>query len=244
MKLTGNTILITGGGSGIGLAFAQRFLQAGNEVIICGRRADQLKEAKSRFPLLHTVEADVATEQGRVALFNRINSEFPKINVLVNNAGIQNRLPPFTEPQEWAPYHNEISINLEAPMHLALLFVPLFMKQPDAAILNITSGLSFLPISFMPGYCATKAAMHSFTLSLRHQLKATSVKVVEIIPPAVQTDLGGKGLHDSGVPLDEFADYTFVRLAKGDLEFGYGFSEKGRLASREQLDVMFKAVNQ
>jgi uncharacterized oxidoreductase len=163
--------------------------------------------------------------------------------VLVNNAGIQNRLPSLQQPQDWSRHRTEISTNLEAPMHLSMLLLPHLLKQPDAAILNVTSGLAFVPLAFMPTYCATKAALHSFTLSLRQQLKGSSVQVIEVIPPAVNTDLGGKGLHDDGVPLDQFADHAIAQIEKGSLEFGYQFSEKGRLASRAELDGIFAAMN-
>jgi uncharacterized oxidoreductase len=128
-------------------------------------------------------------------------------------------------------------------MHLSMLFVKHLMRQQEAAIVNVSSGLAFVPMSFMGTYCATKAALHSFTLSLRHQLAATSIKVLEVIPPKVNTDLGGVGLHDDGVPLALFADHVIDGLQRGLLEFGYESSERNRLASRQQLDSVFKALN-
>lgn len=167
------------------------------------------------------------------------------MNVLINNAGIQNRNKPLKEPQDWSSIKSEIQINFEAPIHLSTLLLPHFTTKEVAAIMNVTSGLAFAPLAFMPVYCATKAALHSFTLSLRQQLLSTSVRVVEIIPPAVNTDLGGKGLHDFGENLDEFADHVMGKLEESDdnIEFGYKFSEANRLASREQLDATFKAMN-
>ena len=117
-----------------------------------------------------------------------------------------------TEPQDFKTYQSELATNLEAPLHLSLLFVRHLTEKSDAAIINVTSRLAFSPLSFMPMYCATKAALHSLTLSLRHQLRDTSVTVIEIIPPKVQTDLGGIGLHDDGVPLEEFADHAWSQL--------------------------------
>jgi len=192
-SLAGHTILVTGGASGIGFALASRFAKAGSTVIICGRREDQLEWAKKQVPALITVRGDVSTDTGRVALFEKVSKEYPKVDMLVNNAGIQNRLPPLTVEQDWSKYKSEIAINYEAPIHLTMLFLPHFMKLEAAYIMNVTSGLSFVPLSFLAGYSATKAGMHSFTLSLRHQLKDTKVKVIECIPPAVNTDLGGKG---------------------------------------------------
>jgi len=244
MELAGNTVLITGGASGIGLALAERFLQAGSEVIICGRRADKLREAQAAHPGVHTRVCDVETAAGRGSLFTWAAAEFPQINVLVNNAGIQRRVARLADEHDWERTHQEIAINFEAPVHLSALFIPHLRKQKRAAILNVTSGLGFAPLVGVPIYSATKAAMHSFTLSLRHQLLETPIRVVEIIPPAVNTDLGGVGLHTFGAPVDEFADAVMTRIRNGDLEVAYGFSEQASRASRAELDQMFTRMNQ
>lgn len=243
MKLGGHTILITGGGSGIGLALAKRFAAAGSQVILCGRRPDVLALAQKECPSALTVVADVESETGRTTLFEQVTRKFPALNVVINNAGVQKRPPSYLQPQSWAETAQEIAINLEAPIHLAMLFAPFLAKKSEAAIMNVTSGLAFSPLAFMPVYCATKAALHSFTLSLRHQLSGTSISVVEIAPPAVRTDLGGKGLHDFGVPLDEFADHAIGHIAAGETEFGYESSERARLASRDQLNAIFGQMN-
>ncbi|MBC3539075.1 SDR family oxidoreductase [Rufibacter sediminis] len=243
MKLAGNTVLITGGGSGIGLAIAERFLNAGSTVIICGRRADKLNEVKARYPQIHTIACDVAREADRIALLEWTTTEFPALNVLVNNAGIQRRVNLVDEQEEWSQTQQEIAINLEAPIHLSSLFVPHLKQQPHAAIVNVTSGLAFTPGVFAPVYCATKAALHSFTMSLRYLLSKTSVEVVEIVPPAVNTDLGGTGLHNFGAPLDEFADSVMQRIDNGELEVGFGTSEVRRKASREENDALFLEMN-
>lgn len=220
-----NTILITGGSSGIGLAFAQRFLQRGNEVIICGRREEKLKEAKEKFPQLHIKRTDVADEKQRIELFKWATKEFPNLNVLVNNAGIQRRIK-FSEEFggnnfDWSVIKQEIEINLEAPIHLTTLLLKHISAQNNPCIINVTSGLAFMPPVWVPVYGATKAGLHSFTFSLREQLSETNVKVIEIIPPAVNTDLGGPGLHTFGAPLDDFADAIFEGLEKGEIEIGY-----------------------
>lgn len=243
MDLSGNTILITGGASGIGWAFAERFLAAGNEVVICGRREDKLAEAKEKFPQFHTRVCDVSDETERVALFEWATGEFPNLNVLVNNAGIQRRVDLLAE-ENWQQTRSEIAINLEAPIHLSRLFVQHLLKQENPVIINVTSGLSFVPLANVPVYCATKAALHSFTLSLRYQLAKTPIKVIEVAPPAVDTDLGGVGLHTFGVPLDEFADAVFNRLPTGEREIAYGTAEKSSRASREELDQIFQFMNQ
>jgi uncharacterized oxidoreductase len=243
MNLGGNTVLVTGGSNGIGFAIAKRFVVAGSRVIVCGRREELLWRAKEQCPQLETIVCDVGLENERIKLFEALRKGYPDLNILVNNAGIQNRPPHLWEDQDWKSHHQEIAINLEAPIHLSMLFLPHLLKQSKATILNISSGLAFSPIAMMSTYCATKAALHSFTLSLRHQLRDTSVGVVEIVPPAVNTDLGGKGLHDFGAPVDSFADSIMARIQKGELEVGFEFSEKVRRASRDELDQVFSQMN-
>lgn len=243
MKLAGNTILITGGATGIGFALAERFLRAGSEVIICGRREDKLQEAKAKYPALHTRICDVADEGERAALFEWATKEFPKLNVLVNNAGIQRRVRFLEDQEPWAVRRQEIAINVEAPIHLSALFIPHLQQQEAAAILNVSSGLAFTPGTFALVYSATKAALHSFTMTLRHELANTSIQVIEIVPPAVDTDLGGVGIHTMGVPVAEFADSILQRVAAGELEVGYGRSEKARLANRDEIDETVRMMS-
>ncbi|MCC9166111.1 SDR family oxidoreductase [Pontibacter harenae] len=243
MNLAGNTVLITGGATGIGFALAERFLNAGSEVIICGRREEKLQEAKQKYPALHTRVCDVADEADRVALFEWAIQEFPKLNVLINNAGIQRR-GSFLEDQEpWAQRRQEIAINVEAPIHLSALFIPHLQQQETAAIMNVSSSLAFTPGTFALVYSATKAAIHSFSMTLRYELATTSIKVIEIVPPAVDTDLGGAGIHTMGVPVDEFADSIMQRIEAGEVEVGYGRSEKARLASRDDINEMVRVMS-
>lgn len=242
MQLSGNTILITGGASGIGLALAERFLQAGSEVIICGRRENKLREAKQKLPKLHTHLCDVATAEQRVALRDWVFTNFPALNVLINNAGIQRRIA-LTQPEHWETTREELAINLEAPIHLTTLLLPHLLQRENAALLNVTSGLAFSPLAGVPVYCATKAALHSFTLSLRHQLRDSGVQVIEIIPPAVDTDLGGPGLHTFGAPVATFTDAIMAQLAEGSVEATFGMSAKANHASQAELKAIFRAMN-
>ena len=242
MDLKSNQILVTGGASGIGLALAARFLREGSQVIVCGRRADKLQEAAKLYPGLITHQADVATAKQREELFTWAKNHYPDLNMLVNNAGIQRRIN-LHEPLDWSKAGEEIAINLDAPIHLASLFVPFLRQQKNPAIMNVTSGLSFVPLASVPIYCATKAALHSFTLSLRHQLAKTPVKVVEIIPPAVNTDLGGVGLHTFGVDVNEFADEIIAKIKEGKLEVSFGTAEQRRQSSRAELDEYFQKMN-
>jgi uncharacterized oxidoreductase len=243
MLLTNQTILVTGGASGIGLALAKRFHARGNTVIICGRDVEKLNAAKSQMPGLITLRADVSKADERTKLFSTVTRDFPALSVLVNNAGIQNQPPSLLEPQDWPAYALELAINLEAPVHLCMLALPHLANKPGATIINVTSGLAYVPIARMPVYCATKAALHSFTQSLRHQAKPANVTVIELAPPAVNTDLGGKGLHDFGEPVDAYADDAFAALEAGTLEHGYKFSEAARLADRAGQDAIFARMN-
>jgi uncharacterized oxidoreductase len=246
MKLSGNTILITGGNAGIGLAFAERFLNAGNHVIVCGRREEVLQNAKEKFPSLITRVCDLAIETERIALFDWVTSNYPDVNVLVNNAGIQQRfnLLKADAKNDWSYFSKEITTNLEAPFQLSMLFAPFFATKEEATIINVTSGLAFTPFVIAPIYSATKAALHSFTMSLRHQLSDTSVEVIEVAPPAVNTDLGGAGLHTTGEPLDAFADGIFKGLEEGKKEIGYGSSANRLRMSRDEVDEYVEKMYQ
>jgi len=249
MNIQGNTILITGGGTGIGFALADAFVKADNEVIICGRREAVLKEAKQKLPRLHIKVCDVSVERQQKALCAWISSNFKDFNLLINNAGIQRMIDFASGTSNSNRDEDEIDINLKAPVRLCELFIPLLMKQKQAAIVNVSSGLGFCPIAVMPVYCATKAAMHSFTVSLRHQLRNTSVKVFEIIPPMVDTDLdkGGRDVREQeerGIPPSEVAVATMNGLAKDVYEIAVGEAEglkKGALNNPEKL---FQQMNQ
>ncbi len=242
MEFGSHTVLVTGGGSGIGFAFAEKFLQEGSTVIICGRREEKLKEAQALHPQFHIRVCDASKASEREAGVDWATGEFPALDVLVNNAWIQQRLQLAQQPA-WENLREELAINIDAPIHLSTLVIPHFIKQKNPAIVNITSGLSFVPLAIAPVYSATKAALHSFTLSLRHQLSGTPISVVEIIPPAVNTDLGGKGLHLTGTPLQEFTNAIIKQLKGGAIEASYGFSAQTSRASREELNVIFQRMN-
>ena len=175
MKLSGNTILITGGTSGIGLGFAEEFMKNKSKVIICGRRQERLKEIKKRYNNIETILCDVTVVEEREKLADYITKNFPEANVLINNAGIQ-LLGDLTDIK-LDKVNKEIETNLIAPIHLASLFTDHLKTKKDPAIINVSSGLAFVPLSFVPVYCATKAALHSITMSLRYQLRETSIKV-------------------------------------------------------------------
>lgn len=243
MRWDSNTILLTGGATGIGLALAERFIKAGNKVIICGRRADKLDEAKVKLPQLHTYQLDLSKEDDRIKLYEQVTQDHPDVNVLFNNAGMMRYLN-LTESEPWKDTELEIETNLDAPIHLAMLFAPYFAgKDQTSAILNVTSGLAHVPLVATPVYSATKAALHSFTLSLRMQLAEHAIEVIEICPPLTNTDLGIPGANTAGVPVEEFVDRVMSGLAQEEQEVAYGFSQKTSQASRAERDLIFTELN-
>jgi uncharacterized oxidoreductase len=239
MKIEHNKILITGGASGIGLGLTERFIAENNTVIVCGRRENVLADLREKHPNVITKQCDLSSAEERESLFKWISAEHSDLNVLVNNAGIQQ----WTSVEDEDFFERakvEIATNIEAPIHLASLFIKL--KSLDT-IINVTSGLSFVPFTKVPIYSATKAFFHSFTLSLRHTLKAKNIEVIEIIPPAINTDLGGKGLHDFAPPVSEFIAAIFEQLTDGKTELTFGMSNGMANGNREELNNIFKMLN-
>ena len=248
MNISHNTVLITGGGTGIGLCIAEEFVKSGNEVIICGRREEKPKEARTKLPTIHTRVSDVSNAKDREDLFNWVTANFKDINILVNNAGVQRMIDLKKGVAELAGHENEVDINLTSTIQLSAYFIPTFMKQKEAAIINVSSGLAFIPLAMMPIYCATKAAVHSFSISLRHQLKDTSVKVFEIIPPTVDTELdkGTRALRNMsyrGIPPSEVGTATMKALSDNQYECAVGQAQNLVEASRNNLDEQFNRMN-
>ena len=248
MHTAGNTILITGGATGIGLALAEIFLNKGNEVLICGRREHKLAEAKAKLPNLHTLKCDVASAEDRKRVLEWAISKFGSLNVLVNNAGIQREIDFKKGAVDSMSGENEIEINLQAPVHLSALFIPHLIKQKEAAIVNISSGLAFVPIAMMPLYCATKAAIHSFSISLRHQLRNTSIKVFEIIPPTTDTELDRgardkRGQTDRGIEPEVVAASAIEAVEKDNYEVAIGQAQFLMDNSRKEPERTFQMIN-
>jgi uncharacterized oxidoreductase len=240
MKLTNNKILITGGASGIGLAMAERFIQENNTVIICGRRDSALEEAKEKLPSVITKQCDLTLEADRSALFEWVAKEHSDLNVLVNNAGVQQWMN-ISDDDFFSKASQEIKTNIEVPLQLTWQF----LKLPALdTILNVTSGLAFVPFTKVPVYSATKAFFHSFTLSLRELVKSKNIEVIEVIPPALNTDLGGIGLHDHAPPVSDFISAIFAQLEEGKVELTFGFTETVSQAGQEVFKPIFSRLNQ
>lgn len=243
MNLTGNTILITGGATGIGLALAKRLVQQGNQVIICGRSEASLDKARQEAPELVTRVCDVTDTDSRRSMVGWLKANHPALNVVINNAGVQ-RHRDFTNDPAIDTLDQEVAINLTAPIHLIAELLPTLRQQAQAFVINVSSGLAFSPMADVPVYCATKAAIHSFTLSLRHQLKPTGIRVIEIAPPIVDTGLGGDTRSEGTanammVTPDEFATEALAQLEADKDEVLMGVSAK----TRELGEAMFERMN-
>ena len=239
MELSHQKILITGGASGIGLGLTQEFLKNNNTVIVCGRREALLQEISAAHPSVMTRVCDLAIASEREALFNWVQENHSDLTVLVNNAGIQNWMD-ITDVDFFEKAQAEITTNITAPLHLTALFIKLNHLR---TILNVTSGLSFVPLTTVPVYSATKAFFHSFTLSLRQLLADKNIEVIEVIPPALNTDLGGKGLHDYAPPVSAFIEAVFAQLKAGKTELTFGFSTAMANANPEELKAAFQHMN-
>ncbi len=204
MNFTGNTILITGGGSGIGRGLAEAFLNEGNQVIIAARRRAALEQATKANSGMKAITLDIEDPASIAAMAAQLQREFPKLNVVINNAGImrpENLLA--QNPDDAAAM---VTTNLLGPIRLTAALLPLLRRQPRSTIMTVSSGLAFLPLAMTPTYCATKAAIHSYTQSLRWQLRETTTEVIELIPPYVQTELMGpqQARDPRAMPLDDY----------------------------------------
>jgi uncharacterized oxidoreductase len=212
MNITGNTILITGGGSGIGRGLAEALHAQGNQVIIAGRRKAALEETAAANPGIKFLTLDIEDRSAIRAFAGRVASEFPALNVLINNAGIMRPENLLAQQDDLADAESIVTTNLLGPIRLTTALLPILRKQPHSTIVNVSSGLAFVPLAFTPTYSATKAALHSYTLSLRYQLKDTTTEVLEIIPPYVQTDLMNGAEDPRAMPLKDYIAETLELL--------------------------------
>lgn len=244
MRTTGNTVLITGGTSGIGLALAEALLAKGNTVVACGRNASRLAAARRRLPGLQARSCDVSAAGSRTSLVRWARSRLPELNLLVNNAGIQRPVDLLKGDRDLDDADQEVATNLTAVVHLSALLIPQLRRQKRAAIVNISSGLAFTPLAAVPVYCATKAAVHSLSLSLRHQLRRTSVRVFEVAPPIVRTALAGSRRRPDDGPYtlsaEEVAAGVLGALQRNDYEVALGAASR----LHDQREALFLDINQ
>jgi uncharacterized oxidoreductase len=238
------SVLITGGSEGIGLGLAKRYLAAGAMVLVTGRSRAKLERAASELPALRIFESDVSDAAERELLAKHVREALPTLNVLINNAGIQRRVALASDGAAWSERQRELDTLLAGPVHLNHLLVPLLLEQPEpSVVVNVTSGGAFVPQVFAPLYSACKAAMHNYTMTLRHALSHTRCRVVELIPPRLQTALG-QSAAGLGVPLEAFCDSVFDELANGDAtEIGYGTTADIARLSRAELDAHFEQMS-
>jgi len=225
MRIENNTILITGGATGIGYAIAKWFLERNNKVIICGRRTEKLELAKKELKEIEIFKCDVTDSKERVNLFNYISENFPDLNILINNAGIQRDIDLSRGILELEAGESELKVNLEAPIYLSALFTPFLKGKDNATIVNVSSGLAFRAefATGMPIYCATKAALYAFSLAQRKQLEPHGIKVVELIPPAVVSELNMEGRKKRGVGFsmpssEDYVNSALAKMAVGEVE--------------------------
>ena len=204
MNLTGDTFLITGGVSGIGRGLAKALHKLGNQVVIAGRRKSALDEITAANPGMKSVQLDIENAAAIRSFAAQVTAEFPFLNVLINNAGIMRAEKLLSQQPDLADAEAIVTTNLLGPIRLTAALLPHLEKQPHAAIMNVSSGLAFMPLALTPTYCATKAAIHSYTQSLRYQLRGTHVEVLELVPPYVATDLMRGASDPRAMPLDKY----------------------------------------
>jgi uncharacterized oxidoreductase len=251
MKTTDNTILITGGGSGIGRGLAETFYKLGNKVIIAGRRTSVLTETAAANPGMETFQIDTSSAESILTAAAQLKALYPELNVVINNAGVQKVLDFNAEgAHDEADWQQEIATNIAGVLRMTSAFLPQLKQQPSATLINLSSGLAFVPMARFPVYCATKAFVHSFTMSLRLQLKGTGVRVLELAPPWVKTDLdathGAPTVHKgmSPMPLDDFIAAAMQELETDSDELkvaGAKFLYAGGISDR--LYPTFEQIN-
>ncbi len=246
MNLSGNTILVTGGGSGIGRGLAEALHGMGNQVIIAGRRKAMLDETAAANPGMKALVLDIESRDGIRSFGERVTADYPSLNVLINNAGIMRAERLLEQQDDLGDSEAIIATNLLGPIRLTAALLPLLKKQAAATIMNVSSGLAFVPLAYTPTYCATKAALHSYTQSLRYQLRATKIEVLELVPPYVATDLMSGASDPRAMPLDKFIAeaVSILKTQPTPPEICVENVKGLRLAAeRGQYDAIFNGLN-
>ena len=240
-------VLITGGGSGIGLALAHRFLENDYTVIITGRNRSKLEQVKAELPQLHIYQSDVSSEADTAELADQMEEMFGGIDVLVNNAGIMNLADSGNENEDLQKLLTEIEINFQAPVRMRHHFLPQLKKSKEAVLINVSSGLAYVPFTLAPVYSGTKAALHFWTIAIRQQLKPHSIRVVELLPPVVDTKLAKDADLEADnlkpMPAEKLADIFWKDYRSGKEEITPGLSKLLKLMSRISPTFIFKQLN-
>ena len=247
MKLTARTILITGGSSGIGLEMAGQLLARGNVVIITGRSGETLEAAKRRFPGLHAFSSDASNADDIRALHDMLIERFPELDTLINNAGIM-RIVRLTDDRSLDDVTREIDVDLNGPIRMVQRFLPHLLSRPNALIVNVSSGLAFVPFPISPIYSAAKAGLRAYTRCLRVQLAGTTVTVVELAPPLTETPLFSTEFKDrmkgeKGMPVDVLVRRSIAAIEGGKTEVRPGPSNILKIASRVAPEMMFAQLS-
>lgn len=246
MKMSGRTVLITGGSSGIGLELARQLIERGNTVLVTGRDQAKLEQARQQLPALHTFQSDVRDPGSIQALFAAVTAQFPALDTLVNNAGIMRNIK-LLEQRALDDLTDEIDINLNGPMRMIQQFLGFLLKRPNGLIVNVSSGLAFIPFPAAPVYSASKAALHAYTQCLRAQLQRSSVTVVELAPPGTETPLlraefAVEMQNEKGMDAALMVQQCIRQIEAGQLEICPGLSKVLKVARRVAPNVMFKQM--
>ena len=247
MNIQNNVVLITGGTSGFGLEFAKQLLNLGNTVIITGRNQAKLDETKKLFPQVHTFKSDVSDPNAIVELYEKVTKQFPNLNVLINNAGEMRKINLNDTSNNLHTIDREINTNLLGPIRMVQQFLPHLKSQNSATILNVTSGLALVPFPISPIYGASKSGLHSYTISLRIQLKNSNVKVFELLAPAAKTPLNDKFEGDvdakSLMDTDKLIEVAIKGLQKDQFEIYPGVAKVLKLMSKLAPTFILKQLS-
>jgi uncharacterized oxidoreductase len=247
MELSNNTILITGGSSGLGLELARQLMSLGNTVIITGRDQTKLDQARQNLPGIHTFQSDVSRPEAIEDLFQKVTRQFPQLNFLVNNAGEMRRLDLHDQSIDVYDIDREIVINLSGPVRMVQQFLPWLRTKHNAAILNVTSGIAFVPFPLSPIYSATKSGLRAYTRALRMQIKKDNIKVFELVAPGANTPLNDKFLGDVDAGMfmqpNKLVAVAIKGLQKDKFEIFPGIARVIKLMSRLAPGLLFKQMS-
>lgn len=247
MKLTARTVLITGGTSGIGLELAGQLLERGNVVVVTGRKEEALAAARQRFPALHAIRSDVSDPDAIRLLYETVSQQFPRLNTLVNNAGLM-RIIKADETRPLDDVTLEIDVDLIGPIRMVQQFLPHLLAEPSGLIVNVSSGLAFVPFPVSPVYSAAKAGLRAYTRCLRIQLENSGVRVVELAPPLTETPLftdefAGRMNGVKGMPVEKLVRAAIAGIEAGRTEIRPGQSNLLKIASRIAPELILRQLS-